>query len=225
MSKKLTKHQIKEDKLVTNAFRAWEWAQTNTRSLLVGIVTVVALALALVLYISAQAKARQRAADLFGRASIEMQTPMATEQQAAVTDFQILLRDYGNSQWAPYGCLYLANLFYRDGQYPQARELYKKYVDEYKKDSLITSSAYAGMADCLRQEKDLLTAAEYYLKGANVCPGSILAPEYYYQAGEAYQEAGQNAKAVEVLQKLLADYASSNFADQARRKLSELTAS
>jgi TolA-binding protein len=217
--KKLTKHQMKEDKLVTSLFKAWEWGQLHGKQLGLGIGSVVILILVVILYGSYQSSRTSRAADLFGQASIEMQTPMASQVQAAVTDFQILLKDYPRSKWSPYACFYLANMLFRDGQYAQAKEYYQKYVNEYKEDSLMTASAYAGIAECLLEEKDFLSAGEYYLKGAEVSPRSILAPEYLLQAGQSYLKGEQKQKAIEVFQRVALEYPNSPYGNTARQEL------
>jgi len=220
--KKLTKHQMKEDKLVTSLFKAWEWGRLHGKQLGLGVGSVVILILVVILYGSYQSSRTVRAAELFGQASIEMQTPMASQVQAAVNDFQVLLRDYPRSKWSPYACFYLANMLFRDGQYTQAKTYFQKYVNEYNEDSLMTASAYAGVAQCLEQEKDYLSASEYYLKGAEVSLKSILAPEYLLEAGRSYLKGEQKQKAVDVFQRVVLEYPNTPYGNTARQELMQI---
>ena len=220
--KKLTKHQMKEDKLVTSLFKSWEWARLHAKQLGIGVGSVVAFFLVVILFISYRSGRTQRAAELYGQALIEMQTPLAGQTQAAVADFQTLLKDYPKSRWSAPACFYLANLLFRDGQYPRAKEYFQKYVNEYGRDSLMTASAYAGIASCLIQEKDYLSAGEYYLKGADVSPKSILAPEYLLEAGKTYLKAEQRQKAVQVFQRVIQEYPNTAHANTAQQELSKI---
>src|SRR3989304_979820 len=127
-TKKMTKHQMKEDRLVTSVFRFWEWARLHTRQLSIGLGSVGVALLAIYLFTTTRSANTRKAAELFGQAVIEMQTPAPGQLQAALNDFQVLLRDYPRSQWAPYACFYLANLLFQDGQYPRAKELFKQYI-------------------------------------------------------------------------------------------------
>ena len=220
--KKITKHQMKEDKLVNTVFKVWEWARLHTKQLGIVSGSVVVLLLIAYLYTTSRATGSRKAAELFGQATIEMQSSVASEIQAAVSNLQIVIKDYPKSKWASYACFYLANLLFQDGQYPAAREYFQRYLNQYGDDSLLTGSAYAGIAECLRQEKDYLSAAEYYIKGAEAHPGSLLAPEYLLEAGRRYLEADQRQKAVEVFHRLVRDYPKSSQAKTAREELSQI---
>ncbi len=217
--KKLTKHQMKEDKLVTSLFKTWGWSQLHVRQLAIGAGSVVLLLVIIVLFLSYRSSRSAKAAELFGQAVIEMQTPIEGQIQSAVSNFQILLRDYPKSKWSSQACFYLADLFFRDRQYPKAKEYFQRYVNDYRDDSLMTASAYAGIAECLIQEKDLLSAGENFLKGAEAAKNSILAPEYLLQAGKTYLKADQKQKAVEAFQQVVLDYPNSVYANAARQEL------
>jgi outer membrane protein assembly factor BamD (BamD/ComL family) len=224
-TKKMTKHQMKEDRLVTSMFKGWEWVQFHTKTLAIGIGSAILLVLVIVLYTAGRGSNSRKAAELFGVAIIQMESPIAGEVQSAVSNFQVLLNEYSGSKWSPYACFYLGNLLYRDKQYPQAREYFQRYVRDYGDDSLMTASAYAGIGDCYFQEKDLLSAAEYYLKGAEASPNSILAPGYLLQAARVYLKADQRPKAVEIYQRLASGYPQTLEGNRAKSDLAELVTS
>jgi TolA-binding protein len=223
--KKLTKHQMKEDKLVTGLFKSWEWTQFHVRQIAIGAGSVVLLLVIIILFVGYRSSRSTKAAELFGQAVIEMQTPVEGQVQSAVTNFQILLRDYPKSRWSSQACFYLANLLFQDRQYPKAKEYFQRYVQDYGEDSLMTASAYAGIAECQAQENDFLSAGENFIKGAEAAKNSILAPEYLLQAGRTYLKAEQKQKAVEVFQRLVLNYPNSAYANTARQELAQVPVS
>lgn len=220
--KKLTKHQMKEDKLVTSLFKSWEWTQLHVRQLAIGAGSVVLLLVIIILFLGYRSSRSAKAAELFGQAVIEMQTPIEGQVQSAVTNFQMLLRDYPKSRWSSQASFYLANLLFQDRQYPKAKEYFQRYVNDYRDDSLMTASAYAGIAECLIQENDLLSAGENFVRGAETAKNSILAPEYFLRAGRIYLKAGQKQKAIEAFQRVVLDYPNSVNANTARQELARV---
>ncbi|MCI0532426.1 MAG: tetratricopeptide repeat protein [candidate division Zixibacteria bacterium] len=225
MAAKLTKHQMKEDKLVTSFFRIWEWSRVNTKILGIVAGSVAAVVLIVIYLINSQAKTSREAADLFGRASIEMQSRLPAEVRAAINDLQAVLDSYPDSRWADYSCFYLANLWYRQGDFAKAKYYFRIYLDQYAGDSMMEVSALGGLAQSLFQEKDYLTAADYFLKGADSAPKSLLAPQYLLEAGKAFAKAGMQDKAVSAYQRVIIEYPGQSYQDAARRELAQLVVS
>ena len=72
--KRITKKEIKEDKLVTTAFQFSEWIQMHLNHVLMVAGGVILLAVVVFFIFSSKAKREQKAAELFGKATLEFQT-------------------------------------------------------------------------------------------------------------------------------------------------------
>lgn len=217
---KISKRQIKEDKLVTFIFKATEYIQKNQQRILIIAGSAVALILIGYVFLSSKSSSQRQAADLFGKAFIEIQSGNA---QVGLLDLRNVVERYGGTESASWACYYLANLYYEQKDYNQAKIYYQRYVDKYKNDPLLTSSSLAGIGACFNQALNYQEAAKFYLEAAaSAADYDFLAPEYLIEAARALKKSGQIEKAKETYQKLLNKYPQSPYTFSAKRELAEL---
>ncbi len=201
--KRLTKKQLKEDKLVTFYVKATAFVEENSKYLFGGAIAFVLLIAMVFAYSNSLKSAQQKASVELARATRAYD---AGDYQNALLMLSNLVEEYGRTQSGKIGLLYLANSYYFTGDYQSALENYKKFVSKFKGDDYLIASGMRGIAACYEQMEKWQEAAEQYEKTAKKFPKSILAPELLIKAARCYTNAGDKEKAKELYQKVIDDY-------------------
>lgn len=210
--KRISKRELKEDKFISYTLKAKEYVENNSRMLTwlgVGIVVVILLVSFLA---RSKRQANLQANELLGQASFAFN--MGNVQQAE-EQMKQLIENYQGVTAAGQGCFFLAKYYWQQSDYENARLYFKKYLDDYADDKLLTSSAFAGYADCLLQTGDVRGAADNYQKAAETGKDSPLVPSYLYSAARAFMEAGDFERSRNMAQKLIEDHADSEYKNKA----------
>lgn len=215
---RITKKEIKQDKFVTYSLKVSEWVQKHLNQVLMVAGTVILVAVILVFVLSSQAKRQRNAAELLGKASLELQ---AGNMAQAVDDLQTVLQKYSGTESAGKAAFFLASAYFYANDYVQAQTFFERYLEKYGEDPLLSASAQGGIADCQMQTGNFTQAGEAYLKVVSLSPQSFLAPQYLLMGASAYLKADQKEKAREILNRLMEEYPDSREARQARLKLAE----
>jgi TolA-binding protein len=215
---RITKKEIKEDKFVTYSLKISEWIQKHLNEVLMGAGGVILVAVVLIFIFTTQAKKQRKAAELLGRASLELQTGNMGQ---AVGDLQMVLDKYGSTKSAGKAAFFLASAYFYAQEYAQAQTFFERYLDKYEEDPLLSASAQAGIGDCHIQRENFILAGEAYEKAVSINPKSFFAPQYLLKAASAYLEADQKDKAKDILNRLINEYPDSREVHQARMELAE----
>ncbi|MBN2008460.1 tetratricopeptide repeat protein [candidate division KSB1 bacterium] len=201
--KRLTKRQMKEDKLVTYYFKSVDYINQNSKlvtGILLGIIAIVVISYFVV---HSRQAAEMNASVELSKAQAELQNG---NKETAVAVLRAMINNFSGTENAGRGVFYLANIQYESGEYDEALSLYKKYIDDYGDDVIIASSSYSGAAACYEQKADYVNAAKFYLKGADKYAISFEAPEQLMNAARCYKLADDKTKAKQVYQRLIDDY-------------------
>lgn len=218
---KITKHQMKEDKLVTFAFKLAEFVQKHSREFLIAGGGVVLIVVVAVFLISSTKSRNQQAAGLLGKARVELESG---EFQNATSDLQAILRRFGGTRAAQDARYLLGNSYYYSQDYDQALQHFQDFVKRYSKaDPLHLIGAYLGIGDCYMQKGIFETAAEYYLKAAEKDPDGFAAPTLLIYTARAYKQANQLDRAKELYERIMREYPKAKITTSARMELAGLT--
>ncbi|KPL00733.1 MAG: hypothetical protein AMJ91_03590 [candidate division Zixibacteria bacterium SM23_73_3] len=215
---RITKKEMKQDKFVTYSLKVSEWIQKHLNEVLMGTGGVILVGVILFFIFSSQAKREQKAADLLGKANLELQGGNIGE---AMGSLQTLMNKYGSTKSAGRASFLLASAHFYAKDYVQAQSLFEEYLEKHKEDILLAASAQAGIAECHMQRENFIPAGENFVKAASLSPQSFLAPQYLLQAALAYLKADQKEKAREVLKRLISEYPDSREVHQAKLQLAE----
>jgi outer membrane protein assembly factor BamD (BamD/ComL family) len=219
---KITKHQMKEDKLVTTTFQFTEYIQKHSRKFLIAGAGVVVFILMVVFFISSNRVRHQKALELLGKARVELQ---AGEFQQATADLQTIWRNYGGTRTGQEALYLLGNALYYNKDYDQALRYFQDFAARYPKtDPLLLSGALSGIGDCHIQRKEYSQAAESYLKAAEKNPYDLGVPNLLLLSAQAYSYANQPDKSREIYERIIHKYPDSKTVFQARLELAELAA-
>ncbi|MBN1155297.1 tetratricopeptide repeat protein [candidate division KSB1 bacterium] len=218
-TKRLTKKQIKEDKLVTTYFKVMDYIEQNQKIVIIGTVSIIVVALAIILFMRSKRNAELSASLELTKARVEIQQ---NNLESATDILTSLVDNYKGTENAGRGVFYLGNINYSQGDLEAAMKYYKDYIDDYKDNDILASSAYAGLAACYEQKGEYLEAAKIYEKAAREFPKNFQAPEQLMAAARCYRLANVKNKAHEIYQKVIDDYPNSNFKKDAEVYVSML---
>ncbi len=216
--RRITKKEMKEDKLVTTAFKFSEWIQKHLNQVLLVAGGVVLVAIVVFFVFSSKARRNQKAAELLGKATLEFQAGNASQ---AITDLHTVTDKYGGTKSAGPATFYLATTYFYAKDYAKAKATFQRFVEKYPEDPLFLASAQAGIGQCDMENGEFEAAGDNFMQAISFNPDGILVPQYLFSAGQAYLKANQSEKGKEVLQRLIDQYPDSKEAYKAKEKLAE----
>lgn len=219
--KRITRKQIKQDKLVTIALKASDFVNRNSKYLIASVFAVAFIAFAVFVFVRSKKEAEEKAA--LKLAQVEVQYNQ--ENYDAVIELTKEIVDkYKGTNSAGIATFYLANSYFFKKDYDNAKKYYSKYMDDYNADDLLSSSSLSGIGACLEQKGKYQEAAQYYEKAAKRYPTSFQAPQNYLNAGRCYLLAGAKDKAMKILQSLVDDYQNARVKTEAELYLAQYRA-
>lgn len=221
--KKVSKKEIKEDKLVTSYFEVQKWVEENTRTIsyiAVGIVAVVAI---IFIWFKRQADDNEKATTQLAKIvsyyeSGKYELAINGVPQEGAQGLQVIVDEYGGTHAGEIAKLYLANSYYALGNYDKAIDVYR---DISINDKTITATAYAGIAACYEIKSDHEKAGLYYEKAASKNMTIMQAPENLQKAAWNYAQTGKKDKAIELLQTLKKEFPSSQYGRDVDKYIAE----
>jgi len=219
--KKLSKKEIKEDKLVTTFYEAKSFYEENQTAIF-SVVAIVAVLIVGVFLYSSKVEENNQAA------SIELSKVMPTynsglylqaiEGKPGTEEIGLrkIVDEYGGSEQGELARIYLANSYYFTEQYDKALEEYDDYSGS---DNLLVAVALAGKASCYQAKGEMEKAAELYKKASNVSKYNPSNSDYLLNAGISYMKLKNFKAAKDLLSKVKKDYATSLAAREADKYL------
>ena len=216
--RRITKKEMKEDKLVTTAFKLQDWIQKHSNQVLMVAGGVVLVAIVVFFIFSSKSSRNKKAAVLLGKATLEFQSGNAGQ---AITDLHTVMDKYSGTQNASQATFYLANAYFYAKDYAKSQAIFQSFIEKYKEDPLLSASALAGIAECHLQNREFQAAGDNFIKAISFKPDNFMAPQYLFSAGQAYLKANQKEKAKEVFMKLIGQYPEAKEVSKAKELLAE----
>ena len=209
--KKLSKKEMKEDKLVTAYYKVYSFIEENRNRLLTyaGILAVVVIAI--IFFINNRSKNNDAAGVELARVMNSYDAGNyleAIEGRAGtkLTGLKKIVDNYGSTENGEIAKVYLANAYQFLGKTDEAFKYYESYSGSNK---ILKATALAGEAGYESFKKNYEKAAELYKKAGHVSSDNVLNPEYLLHAGINYMKVGKNADAKELFDKIKKDYTTS----------------
>jgi tetratricopeptide (TPR) repeat protein len=222
--KKITKKDIKEDKLVSTYFEATKWYEEHKKvvsSVVTGLVIVIIAAIVIrnnIVSSNEQATTElSKILKYYDQGNYE--AAINGIPQENVRGLLAVVNEYGSTHAGEFAKFYLANSYYALGNYDKALEY---YLEVDLKDDLLQASAYAGAASCYENKGNHSSAASYYEKAAMRGKENVQAAEQLQRAALNYAAAGNRGKAVELLKKIKKDFPTSSVAREVDRYMASI---
>ncbi len=192
---KLTKRQIKEDPLVTAAFRGTQIWEHHGSRILLGVGALV-LAVLLVMFVSrTRAQSEERAAgDLF-RAEISVsQSDYATATQM----LKEIVDSAPGTKAATRAMMYLGDVSASTGKYAEAVNWYRRALAKAGNDEDLKVASLHGLASALEDHGDFSQAAASYRDLAQMGKNDNQRGRGMLDQARCLAKAGQTQRAVQV---------------------------
>ncbi len=216
--KKLTRREMKQDKLVTTWFKVTDYLSEHSRELTMAVgggVLVVAL---FFLFNWMKARDELNASEKFVQARTEYNKQ---NYFAAIPLLEKFVNEYGGTPSAGLATIYLANAYMHNKDYANAEKFYKQYLDDVDDDPILSISAAYGLAATYEERGDYAKAAGLYEEAASQHDDSYRAPQLLISAARCFKQAGQAEGARRALQKLIDKYPKSALAEEAKLLMAE----
>jgi TolA-binding protein len=221
VSDRLSKEELKEDKVAVVAVQAVDYARRNARWLAAFLgVAIVFLVVGLVV-----AQSRAKASREASLALMRAQTlTMSGNYAEALPQLETLAGRFGSTSAGRQGRLFLGAGQLATGNPTGAEQAFRGFLASRPGDALAEATARRGLAGSLADQGKSAEAADEYQKAARTA-GNPLAADDWLQAGLAFQRAGKSAAAVQAFQELIANYPRSTAVAEARVRLREALSS
>ncbi len=219
--KKISKREIKEDKLITTYFEAQSWFEANRRRVSSAFVTVLIVGVAGWFYYNNRSTQNVAATADLGKIiryydAGNFEIAVNGSPQENVRGLQQIVDEYGGTESGEFATLYLANAYFSLGNYDKALQYYE---DVDIGDGGLQAAAKAGIAACHEVRGNHGAAASYFEQAAQADDRKLHSAEHLFHAGHNYILAGEREKADEVLRKLKTNFPTSPYAREADRLL------
>lgn len=121
--------------------------------------------------------------------------------------FVDVINDFGGTKTANLAKYYAGICCLNTGDFNKAVEYLKSYKG---KDVIVSSLALGALADAYMELDNVTEAAKCYVDAATKSENSFTSPMYLLRAGMAYEMAGDYQNAINVYNRIKADYPNSN---------------
>jgi TolA-binding protein len=216
--KRITKKELKKDAFADRALELFFYVrghQAAAFAILAGIIVIIAGST----YFRRTGTVRHNQADYEFRQAVTIYGMGNITE--AFTRFQDVSNLYGNTSSGVNSLYWLGNVYYFQGNYPEARTHFEKYVEQGN-DPFLLQSALLGIGDTYLQENDTFSALQKYEEFTSRFSTSALAPKALLQVIRCYKLLNQPDKARLTLDKLAQDYPKSHYGLQAERLIINL---
>lgn len=217
--RRITKHMMKEDKLVTTTFRVTEWVQKNYQKILMVAGAVVAVAIVVFVFFSLRAQRNEKAAQLFGKATLDFRMGKLNQ---AISTLETVVNKYGGTKAAPQAIFLLGNVYFQNRRFDQAISTFERFTRKGKGDPLLMASSLFGIAQCHLEKKEFNKAGEFFDRAFESDSEGILAANALLSAGFSYGRAADFEKAKSSYRRVLELFPQSPEALKAKKKLAEI---
>jgi tetratricopeptide (TPR) repeat protein len=209
--KKLSKREIKEDKLVTTYYKVYNYFNENKNRIGMytgGLLVVIA---AIYLYMNNKAENNNQAGIQLSRVMGLFDAGAYLEaiegrQGTNIVGLKKIVSEYGSTENGEIAKIYLANSYQMLGNIEEAFKFYEDYGGSNK---LFKATALSGEAGYYANKKEYGKAADLYLSASRVSKENVLNPDYMLKAAINYIDAGNKEEAKDLLETIRKDYQTS----------------
>lgn len=220
MSDRLSKEELKEDRVATAALQAVDYARRNARWVVAAVGLMIVALVATIVVVQSRTKAEREGA----LALMRIQTlTLDGKYTEALPQLEALASRFGSTSAGRAGRLYLGAGQLAAGNPVAAEQAFRGFLSSRPSDKLSEATARRGLAGSLADQGKHAEAAAEYQKAARITDNPLAADDLL-QAGLAFQRAGKRDAAVQAFQEILANHPRSQAISEARVRLREALA-
>ncbi len=215
--KKLSKKEIKQDKLVETYYKAYGYFEENKSRMLSYAVVLVVIVFAAIYYINHKKENNEKAEvllsqvmNLYDQGSYLEAIEGRPSQN--IIGLKKIVEDYGSTENGETAKIYLANSYDMLGKPDEALKYYSDYDGSI---SIYNAAALAGQAGIYAGRKEYEKAADLFKKASRISKTNVLNPDYMLDASINYINADKEEEAKELLESIKKDYPTSQATSKA----------
>ena len=209
--KKLSKKEIKEDKLINFYKSAVVFFEKYKNKIFIYAGVLVAVAAIVYFYVNQKSESNEKAGlDLSRIMPLYDQgaylEAIEGKQGTNIKGLKNLVEEFGGSENGETAKIYLANCYAFLGNYDEANKYYNDYsgtIDYFEAASL------AGQAGYYADQEDFEKAANLFLQASKMSKINSQNPDYLLNAGIYYLKAGEKEEAKILFNRIKEDYSTS----------------
>lgn len=204
--KKLTRKEIKEDKLVTYYVQAQKLIQKYAQQINVGLIAVIVIVAGSIFLSHGQKGTEKRAATELAKVEPYF---YAQQYDRAIIELTQVVDTFSGTKAGAKAAFLLATAYYQNEDYENALKYFEMNEKKNSNNILVQASSLAGMAACYESLDKNEEAAKYYEKAGKKFGHHFTAPENLFQAARCYAKVGQKDKVMELYTLISEDYSDS----------------
>lgn len=206
--KKITKKEIKEDKLVSTYYKFYNFFMENQAKFLIGLGVIAVIVVAFILINNKKKNDNIAAANLLSKVvplyeSGSMKEAIEGIKAQNIIGLKQIVDQYGSSEQGETAKIYLANAYNVIGNLDKALEYYEDYSGS---NEILKATALAGKAGILQSKKEYEKASDLFLDAAHVTKTNPSNAEYTLKAGICLLQAGKKEEAKKLFESIKKDY-------------------
>ncbi|MCR4416580.1 MAG: tetratricopeptide repeat protein [Ignavibacteria bacterium] len=221
--KKISKKEIKQDKLVETYFKAKTFFEENQKTILIGLGSFVVIVFLIIYFVRRSGEREIEATTMLGNVinlydQGQYQQAIDGVPAKKIRGLKYIADEYGNTESGEAAKIFLANSYYQLGKIDEALKYYEDYDGDNK---LFQATALAGAAACYELKGNKEEAAKLYVKAAKVASSEVSTPEYLLYAARLNAELGKKDEAKKLLDLIKKEYQNSAQARDYERYIVE----
>ena len=222
--KKLSRKEIKEDKLVEIYYKSQSFFEENKNRIFTYVGVLAVVVVAVILYMNYRNGQNEEAGEHLAKVMdiYDMGDFLAAiegKKDVNLLGLKEIVSKYGSTNNGETAKLYLANSYANLGKPEEAFKYYEDYSGDI---DIFLAASLAGQAGYYSNKNEYEKAADLYLKASKVSDKDVMNSDYMFQAAVNYFEAGDKEQAKNLFQLIKDEYKTSAFYAQVDRYLSQL---
>jgi predicted negative regulator of RcsB-dependent stress response len=186
--------------MMAKLLEALAWLKANLKNVIIGAIIVIVVGGGLGMFIYNRSQREVRASQALSEVATPM-SPLTPALPGQVEAYLKVAKDYPGSKAAARAIIEAASVYYVEGNYVKAQDLFQRELKEYP-DSLWRSQADWGIAVCLEQQGKVTDAIAKFEKIRNN-PNAPEADDAKLRLGTLYEGQGKRVEALKLYDELL----------------------
>ena len=222
--KKLSRKEIKEDKLVEFYYKSISFFEENKNRIFTYLGAIALVVVAVILFMNYRSGQNEEAAGHLSKAMDmydmgDFLGAVECKKDVKLLGLKEIVAQYGSTENGETAKIYLANSYANLGKTDEALKYYEDYSGDI---DIYVAASLAGQAGYYAAKNEFERAADLYMKASKVSKADVMNSDYIFQAAVNYFEAGNNEQAKNLLQTIKDDYKTSAVYSQVDRYLTQL---
>ncbi|MCK4233105.1 tetratricopeptide repeat protein [candidate division WOR-3 bacterium] len=214
--KRMTRHELKEDKFLEATKNFITFFRANTARIILTIIILLGVSIAVRVYFSNRRNAEEtaRIKKLYADALFEN-----GNFKDAVGGYQEIIQLHGGTRAGKISTLFLANCYYFVGDMDNALEFYEKALKLLKKNPNWASASEMGIASVYEQKGSFDAAIESYNNVISNYENSPARIDAFHSKARCLEFMNRYPEAIEVYSAIESEYPDTDFANEAKQRI------